>query len=78
MKKVFLINIKKKKGIRNITIIIKTKSEQNIKNIIEGQTRKPICFSSIFESPCSRCVVNFIWQYENPRKTKLTLISIVA
>lgn len=27
-----------------MTIIIKTKSEQNIKNIIEGQTRKPICF----------------------------------
>lgn len=50
MKKVFLINIKKKKRIRNMTIIIKTKSEQNIKNIIEGQTRKPICFSSIFES----------------------------
>lgn len=49
MKKVFLINIKKKR-IRNMTIINKTKSEQNIKNIIEGQTRKPICFSSIFES----------------------------
>lgn len=35
MKKVFLINIKKK-GIRNMIIIIKIKFEQNIKNIIEG------------------------------------------
>lgn len=35
MKKVFLINIKKKK-IRNMIIIIKIKFEQNIKNIIEG------------------------------------------
>lgn len=78
MKKVFLINIKKKKNQKHDNNNYLTKSEQNIKNIIEGQTRKPICFSSIFESPCSRCVVNFIWQYENPRKTKLTLISIVA
>lgn len=36
MKKVFLINIKKKKRIRNMIIIIKIKFEQNIKNIIEG------------------------------------------
>lgn len=78
MKKVFLINIKKKKNQKHDNNNYLTKSEQNIKNIIEGQTRKPICFSSIFESPCSRCVINFIWQYENPRKTKLTLISIVA